>query len=273
MADIVSLRRPEPRDLVLRETTDGIRRLTLNNPPLNALSVALMDALQAELDAIAADGTIRVVILAATGSVFSAGLDLEELAKRREDDDGGRAASEAAFAASTRLMMTIRTLVQPVIAEIDGLATAAGCELVMACDLALCTDTATFCAPGVNIGLAPAGAVVALSRTASRKQAMEMLLTGETIDASTAKDFGLVNRIVPKPYLRQVVDKYAAVIASKSASAQQMVKASFNAQQGQDLAQAYAAAARMEADSALGADALEGMNAVRENRLPVWPKP
>ncbi|KQS74166.1 enoyl-CoA hydratase [Rhizobium sp. Leaf384] len=272
MADIVSLRRPEPRDLVLRVRDGDVLRLTLNHPPLNTLSTDVVDALLSELEAAAGDAALRVVILAATGAVFSAGLDLEDLDRRRSDDDAGRAALEAAFARSARLMTAISTLPQPVIAEIDGLATAAGCELVAACDLAICTDTATFCTPGVNIGVAPMGAVVALARSAGRKQAMEMLLTGETIDASTAKDFGLVNRIVPKQYLRQVVDKYAAVIASKSQGAQQGVKSAFARQAAMSREDAAAQAAQAEAASALTPDAVEGMAAFLANRTPVWPK-
>ncbi|MCD7108857.1 enoyl-CoA hydratase-related protein [Rhizobium sp. DKSPLA3] len=272
MADIVSLRRPEPRDLVLCEREGSVLRLTLNHPPLNTLSGDVMEALLAELDAAAADRSLRVVIIAATGAVFSAGLDLDDLTRQREAADAGRDAFEATFALSARLMTTISALPQPIIAEIDGLATAAGCELVAACDLAICTDTATFCTPGVNIGVAPMGAVVALARAASRKQAMEMLLTGETIDASTAKDFGLVNRIVPKQYLRQVVDKYAAVIASKSQDAQHGVKAAFDRQASMAYAAAYAEAAGAEADSALTPDAVEGMAAFLSNRKPVWPK-
>jgi enoyl-CoA hydratase/carnithine racemase len=272
MADIVSLRRQEPRDLVLRETADGILRLTLNNPPLNVLSAPVMAMLLAELQGAAGDPGVRVVIVAATGPVFSAGHDLEALSRSRADADGGESAFTEAFAMSARVMTAIATLPQPVIAEIDGLATAAGCELVAACDLALCTDTATFCTPGVNIGLAPTGAVIALSRAAGRKQAMEMLLTGETIDASTAKDFGLVNRIVPKPYLRQVVDKYAAVIASKSETAQRVAKVRLRAQEALPLEQAFAKAAAEEARSALHPDAREGMEAFLANRMPVWPK-
>ncbi len=272
MADIVSLRRPEPRDLVLREREGGVMRLTLNHPPLNTLSGDVIEALLAELDAAAADTSLRVVIIAATGAVFSAGLDLDDLTRQREEVDAGRDAFAATFALSARLMTTISALPQPVIAEIDGLATAAGCELVAACDLAICTDTATFCTPGVNIGVAPMGAVVALARAASRKQAMEMLLTGETIDASTAKDFGLVNRIVPKQYLRQVVDKYAAVIASKSQDAQRGVKAAFDRQAATSRAAAYAEAVGAEAESAQTADAVEGMAAFLANRTPVWPK-
>ena len=272
MAEIVSLRPQEPRDLVLREREGSVLRLTLNHPPLNALSTAVIEALLAELDTAAADAALRVIIIAATGAVFSAGLDLDELTRRRAEEDGGRDAFEAAFTLSARLMTTVSALPQPVIAEIDGLATAAGCELVAACDLAICTDTATFCAPGVNIGVAPMGAVVALARAASRKQAMEMLLTGETIDASTAKDFGLVNRIVPKPYLRQVVDKYAAVIASKSQDAQRAVKAAFDRQASMSLEQAYAEAAKAEAESAMTPDAVEGMAAFLTNRTPVWPR-
>ncbi len=191
-------------------------RLTLNNPPANVLSIAVMELLMGELQKAAEDGEVRVVVIASTGDVFSAGHELKEMTEHRADADGGVAFFEETFALAADLMLEITRLPKPVIAQIDGLATAAGCQLVVSCDLAICTDTATFCTPGVNIGLFCSTPMVAVTRAAHRKQAMEMLLTGETIDASTAKDFGLVNRIVPKQYLTQVVSKYASVIASKS---------------------------------------------------------
>lgn len=270
MADIVSLHPEEPRGFLLKERTDAILRLTLNNPPTNALSIAVMEALIAELDAVAEMPDIRVVILAATGQVFSAGHDLKEITAHRGDDDQGRAFFEKTVRLATELMLKITRLPQPVIAEVDGLATAAGCQLVASCDLAVCTDTATFCTPGVNIGLFCSTPMVAVSRAAHRKQAMEMLLTGETIDASTAKDFGLVNRIVPKQYLRQVVDKYAGVIASKSPEALRVGKKAFHEQAAKGLEEAYAYATNVMVENLLMGDAQEGIGAFLGKRMPEW---
>lgn len=270
MADVVSLHRQEPHGLVLREVAGNVLRLTLNSPPANALSIALMDALVAELDAAATSTDIRVVILAASGELFSAGHDLKELTTHRADDDKGRAFFEKSVRLCADLMLKISHLPQPVIAEIDGLATAAGCQLVTSCDLAICTDSSTFCTPGVNIGLFCSTPMVAVSRAAHRKQAMEMLLTGETIDASTAKDFGLVNRIVPKQYLQQVVNKYAAVIASKSPQALKIGKEAFYRQAEMGIAEAYDFATGVMVENMLGRDAEEGMAAFLGKRMPAW---
>ncbi|OJU67149.1 MAG: enoyl-CoA hydratase, partial [Rhizobiales bacterium 63-7] len=242
MAEVVSFRKDGVEDapaLVTADRAEGILRLTLTNPPANALSIAMMDALAAELDKARKDRAVKVVVIAAAGKVFSAGHDLKELTAHRQDEDRGRAFFEKTMRQCADLMLQIMKLPQPVIAEIDGLATAAGCQLVASCDLAICTDTATFCTPGVNIGLFCSTPVVAVSRAAHRKQAMEMLLTGETIDASTAKDFGLVNRIVPKQYLAQVVSKYASVIASKSPQALKIGKEAFYRQLDMPVEEAY----------------------------------
>ncbi|MCQ4632300.1 enoyl-CoA hydratase [Shinella sp. CPCC 100929] len=270
MADVVSFRKEEPANPVRVERFEPILRITLNNPPANALSVAVMEALGAALDAAAADEAIRIVILASTGKVFSAGHDLKEMTARRGDPDGGRAFFEKTMRMAADLMLKIAALPQPVVAEIDGLATAAGCQLVASCDLAICTDTSTFCTPGVNIGLFCSTPMVAVTRAAHPKQAMEMLLTGETIDASTAKDFGLVNRIVPQQYLRQVVDKYAAVIASKSPQALRIGKAAMRAQAGLPLPDAYDVAVATMVDNMFADDAKEGIGAFLDKRMPEW---
>ena len=271
MAEVVSLHR-EDNGLVLKERHGAVLRLTLNRPPANALSIALMEALALELDAAAAMDDVRVVVLAANGALFSAGQDLKELTAHRADPDGGKAFFEKTFRLSADLMLKVAGLPQPVIAEIDGLATAAGCQLVATCDLAICTDTSTFCTPGVNIGLFCSTPMVAVTRAAHPKQAMEMLLTGETIDASTAKDFGLVNRIVPKQYLRQVVDKYAAVIASKSPEALRIGKAAYRAQAGLPLPDAYDKAVAVMAENLTRGDAQEGISAFLGKRMPEWEK-
>ncbi|WP_440982201.1 enoyl-CoA hydratase [Shinella sumterensis] len=270
MADVVEFRKEEPAGLVRIERQAPVLRITLNNPPANALSIATMRALAGALDAAAADGAVRVVVLASTGKVFSAGHDLKEMTMHRADDDGGRAFFETAMRMAADIMLKIAALPQPVVAEIDGLATAAGCQLVASCDLAICTDTATFCTPGVNIGLFCSTPMVAVTRAAHPKQAMEMLLTGETIDASTAKDFGLVNRIVPQQYLRQVVDKYAAVIASKSPQALRIGKAAIRAQAGLPVADAYDVAVATMVENMMAADAKEGIGAFLDKRMPEW---
>ncbi len=190
--------------------------------------------------------------------------------EHRADADGGVAFFEETFALAADLMLEITRLPKPVIAQIDGLATAAGCQLVVSCDLAICTDTATFCTPGVNIGLFCSTPMVAVTRAAHRKQAMEMLLTGETIDASTAKDFGLVNRIVPKQYLTQVVSKYASVIASKSPLTLKIGKEAFYHQLEMPTEEAYSHAAQVMVDNMLTADAEEGIGAFLAKRVPSW---
>lgn len=272
MADVVSFRKDDGEHAMplMEALNDGVLRLTLNNPPANALSIALMEALMAALDKAASDKAVRVIILAAAGKLFSAGHDLKEMTVHRADEDRGRAFFEKTMRLCADLMLKITHLPKPVIAEIDGLATAAGCQLVASCDLAICTDTSTFCTPGVNIGLFCSTPMVAISRAAHRKQAMEMLLTGETIDASTAKDFGLVNRIVPKQYLVQVVNKYASVIASKSPLTLKIGKEAFYRQIDMPLEEAYDYAANVMVENMLARDAEEGIGAFLGKRKPEW---
>ena len=270
MADIIAMRQEDKPALVLSEQTEGVLRLTLNNLPANALSISMMTTLLDHLQQAKADASVRVIILASNAKVFSAGHDLKELTAHRKDADNGKAFFEKTFALCAELMLAITKLPKPVIAEIDGLATAAGCQLVATCDLAICTDTSTFCTPGVNIGLFCSTPMVAVSRAAHRKQAMEMLLTGETIDASTAKDFGIVNRIVPKQYLTQVVNKYASVIASKSAKVLKTGKEAFYAQAEMGIEDAYAYTARVMAENMGFKDAEEGIGAFLEKRHAHW---
>ncbi|NEH97882.1 enoyl-CoA hydratase [Rhizobium johnstonii] len=274
MAEIVSFRKDaagaEEGGLLTRSLRDGVLRLVLNNPPANVLLIALLEALLEELETAGAEPDVRVVVIASTGNVFSAGHDLKELTARRADEDQGAGFFEKTFRLAADLMLKITHLPKPVIAEIDGLATAAGCQLVASCDLAICTDSSTFCTPGVNIGLFCSTPMVAVSRAAHRKQAMEMLLTGETIDASTAKDFGLVNRIVPKQYLAQVVSKYAAVIASKSPLTLKIGKEAFNRQLELPVEAAYDYTARVMVENMLTEDAQEGIGAFLGKRKPEW---
>jgi len=270
MAEIVSLHKEEAGGIVLSVQEEGVLRLTLNNPPANALSIALMEALMVELDRAGSNKSVRVVVIAAAGKLFSAGHDLKEMTAHRIDKDGGRAFFEKTMRLCADLMLKITHLPKPVIAEINGLATAAGCQLVASCDLAICTDTSTFCTPGVNIGLFCSTPMVAVTRAAHRKQAMEMLLTGETIDASTAKDFGLVNRIVPKEYLTQVVMKYAATIAAKSPLTLKIGKEAFYRQIEMPLEEAYDYAAQVMVENMLNIDAEEGICAFLEKRHAEW---
>ncbi|MDI7860987.1 enoyl-CoA hydratase [Rhizobiaceae bacterium n13] len=272
MAEVVSFKKDAATGQapISVAVNDGVARLTLANPPANALSIAVMETLMDELDKAAADRDVRVVVIASTGKVFSAGHDLKEMTARRGDGDRGRAFFERTIRLAADLMLKITHLPKPVIAEIDGLATAAGCQLVASCDLAICTDKSTFCTPGVNIGLFCSTPMVAVSRAAHRKQAMEMLLTGETIDASTAKDFGLVNRIVPQEYLSQVVQKYASVIASKSPLTLKIGKEAFYRQIEMPVEEAYDYAARVMVENMLVRDAEEGIGAFLEKRHPEW---
>ncbi|KJS19809.1 MAG: enoyl-CoA hydratase [Hoeflea sp. BRH_c9] len=268
----VELRQQSPAGLVKSEIRNGVMRLEMNNPPANALSIALMQALKDALDATRGDKSIRVVIIASAtpGKLFSAGHDLKELTLHRADADRGRAFFARSMKLCAELMQTIVHLPVPVIAEVDGLATAAGAQLVASCDLAMCTDTSSFCTPGVNIGLFCSTPMVALSRNVHRKQAMEMLLTGETIDASTAREFGLINRIMPREYLGQIVMKYAEVIASKSPLTVKIGKEAFYRQAEMSLEDAYDYTAQVMVENMLARDAEEGMGAFIAKRKPEW---
>ncbi|MBO0344674.1 enoyl-CoA hydratase [Roseibium sp. CAU 1637] len=250
---------------------EGVYRIVMQRPEkMNALSRDMMSALSAELSHAAEDPEVRVILLGAEGKVFCAGHDLKELTLARGDTDGGKATYQAIMRQCSDLMQQIVRLPKPVIAVVTGVATAAGCQLVASCDLAMATDTATFCTPGVNIGLFCSTPMVALSRNASPKQAMEMLLTGESIDASTAKDFGLINRIIPRDYLDQVVQKYAEAIASKSAHTLKVGKEAFYRQLEMPLDQAYDFAADVMVENMMAKDAEEGISAFLQKRKPEW---
>lgn len=255
----------------LTATRDGaILRLTLNNPPANALSVALMEALQAALDSARDDSGTRVIVIAASGKLFSAGHDLKQMTSHRSDADRGEAFFQQTFGFCSLLMQSIVELPQPVIAEVDGIATAAGCQLVASCDLAVASDRSRFGVNGIDVGLFCATPSVALTRNVSRKRAMEMLLTGEMIDAATALEFGLVNRVVPSEALTETVNSLAATIAAKSPLAVTMGKKAVRAQAGLSLAEAYDSASRTMVENLLAADAEEGIRAFFEKREPNW---
>ncbi|GAB5461484.1 enoyl-CoA hydratase [Hoeflea alexandrii] len=270
--NVVELKQDAPAGLVKVSRHGSALRLEMNNPPANALSIAMMEALKAEFDAARDDKSVRVVILASAtpGKLFCAGHDLKELTVHRADEDRGRAFFARTMKLCAEVMQTIVHLPVPVIAEVDGLATAAGCQLVASCDLAMCTDTSTFCTPGVNIGLFCSTPMVALSRNVHRKQAMEMLLTGETIDASTAREFGLINRIMPRQYLNQVVMKYAEVIASKSPLTVKIGKEAFYRQAEMTLGDAYEYTAGVMVENMMARDAEEGIGAFIAKRKPEW---
>jgi enoyl-CoA hydratase/carnithine racemase len=224
-----------------------------------------MSALQSALDAIAADRAVRVVVLAANGPGFCAGHDLKELRA-----NPGRAFQEATFAQCARLMLSFNRLPQPVIARVHGIATAAGCQLVATCDLAVASETARFATPGVNIGLFCSTPMVALTRNVGRKQAMEMLLTGDMIDAATAKQVGLINRAVPADELDREVTALAAKLASKSTYTLKIGKEAFYRQIERPVADAYDYAARVMTENMLARDAAEGIDAFIEKREPTW---
>jgi enoyl-CoA hydratase/carnithine racemase len=248
----------------------GVLRLTMSRPPSNTLSESMLTALQAALDTAGDDTSTKVIIIAAEGPIFSAGHDLKEFDAHRSDPDGGRAYFADMMNRCSTMMLTIVNHPKPVIAEVNGLATAAGCQLVASCDLAIVSDEATFCTPGVHIGLFCSTPMVALTRAVHRKHAMEMLLTGEAIDASAARENGLVNRVVPKDYLKQISEKYALTISQKSSLTLKTGKQAFYRQLEMPLADAYAHASNVMVDNMLAADAREGIGAFLQKRDPKW---
>ena len=261
---------PADRPLVAVRREGAILRLTLDAPPANALSRAMMAELQAAVDLAGSSREVRVVAIDAPGKLFSAGHDLKELTAHRADADGGAAFYRETFEACAALMTSIVRCPKPVVAIVEGLATAAGCQLVASCDLAIASDKATFCTPGVHIGLFCSTPMVALSRAVHRKHAMEMLLTGEAIDASTAREMGLVNRVVPESYLRQVTDQYARNIAAKSARTLRVGKEAFQEQAEMGLAEAYEYTISVMSENMMDAAAKEGIGAFLEHREPNW---
>lgn len=257
--------------LVIAGLEGGVLRLTLNDAATrNSLSEAMMAELQASLDAAAADASVRVILLAALGPAFSSGHNLKEITAHRSDADRGAAYFSALFDSCARLMMSVVRNPKPVIAEVSGLASAAGCQLVASCDLALAADTARFCTPGVNIGLFCSTPMVALARNVSAKHAMEMLLTGDVFDADEACRMGLVNRVVPAAELTRAANELASKIASKSMVTVRMGKEAFYRQRDLPLEEAYAFTARVMTENLLQRDAVEGISAFIGKRPPQW---
>lgn len=257
--------------ILLREDRDNIALLTLNRPAArNSLSEDLIKALSAAFDSIAQDSAIRVVVIAANGPAFSAGHDLKELTARRADADGGRAYFKHIMTSCSAMMQKIVALPQPVIAAVSGVATAAGCQLVATCDLAIASTEARFATPGVDIGLFCSTPMVALTRNVPRKNAMHMLLTGEPVSADEAARIGLVNRVVPVGTERDEAFALAKKIASKSKATVKIGKSAFYRQAELGLAEAYAYASEVMTENMMTRDANEGICAFIEKREPKW---
>jgi enoyl-CoA hydratase/carnithine racemase len=257
--------------ILLREHTNGITLLTLNRADTrNSLSDAMMAALGEALVAIAQDARVRAVVIAANGPVFCAGHDLKEFAAHRNDRDRGRAFFTHAMETCSALMQSIVRLPQPVIAAVQGVATAAGCQLVASCDLAVASSLAGFCTPGVDIGLFCTTPMVALTRNVARKHAMDMLLTGDTISAEHAARIGLVNRVVAPGSEREHAIKLALQIAAKSAMTVRLGKEAFYRQIEMGLGDAYRLASHTMIENMLRRDAVEGIDAFLEKRQPTW---
>lgn len=257
--------------LVIAASEGGVLRLTLADAATrNSLSEAMMAELKSVLDAAGEDRNVRVIVLAALGPAFSSGHNLKEISGHRADPDKGAAYFGRLFETCAQLMMGIVGNPKPVIAEVAGLASAAGCQLVASCDLAIAADTARFCTPGVNIGLFCSTPMVALSRNVAAKHAMEMLLTGDVFDAADAQRMGLVNRVVPANELSETVSALARKIASKSMVTVKTGKQAFYRQQDLPLAEAYAYTARVMTENLLMRDAEEGIAAFIGKRPPQW---
>lgn len=256
--------------LVLRVDHGPIAKLTLNNPSkLNAMSNAMLAALHGALDTVAQDETIRVVIIEGAGKVFCAGHDLKEMQAARASDDGGQATWLDLFERCSAVMARIQSIPQPVIAQAHGIATAAGCQLVATCDLAIAAEGTKFGVNGVNIGLFCSTPMVALSRNVARKQAFEMLTTGEFIDANRAREIGLINRVAKEDLATETLE-FAQVIAGKLGAAVRIGKQAFYEQIQMPVADAYNYAGDVMAVNMAREDTSEGITAFLEKRKPNW---
>jgi len=251
----------------------GLLVLTLSRPEArNSLSKAMLSALQAAIDGAAADAGVRAVVIAGKGPAFSAGHDLRELTGHRSDPDGGRGFTELLMRQCATFMQSILRCPKPVIAAVEGVATAAGCQLVATCDLAVASETARFATPGVNIGLFCSTPMVALSRNVPRKRAMEMLLLGEMLSAREAAEYGLVNRVVPAGQALEAALALARTVASKPPMTLAIGKEAFYRQLEMPLAEAYAYAAGVMVENMMHAESKEGIGAFLEKRPPDWDK-
>lgn len=258
-------------DILLRSDHEGIATLTLNNPAsFNALSHAMLNALAAEIARLHADGSIRVVVLKGAGKAFCAGHDLREMQAARTAPDQGRSAFAQLFARCAAVMQALQTLPQPMIAQVHGIATAAGCQLVASCDLAVAATGTRFGVNGINIGLFCTTPMVALTRKIAPAVAFEMLATGAFIDAARAREIGLINRVVDPEALEAETQALAQTLAAKLPAALQMGKAAFAAQAGLATPAAYACASAVMVDNLLLPDTAEGIAAFLEKRPPNW---
>jgi enoyl-CoA hydratase/carnithine racemase len=256
----------ETAPYVLRNDANGVTTLTLNRPQqYNALSQAMLSALQHELDVINKDDSVRVVVLAADGKAFCAGHDLKEMRGNRNE-----AFCHTLFEQCSHVMLTLNRLPQPVIARVQGIATAAGCQLVAACDLAVAAEGAKFATSGINVGLFCSTPAVPISRNLARKHAMELLITGEFIDANTALQQGLINRVAKLEALDNSIRYFTDSILAKSAVAVSVGKRMFYKQLEMDMESAYHYASQVMANNMMSEDTAEGLNAFVEKRPPVW---
>ena len=258
-------------EILHREQHRGVLRLTLDDPlTRNSLSDAMMAALAVALDETRQDDQARVIVIAAEGPAFCSGHNLKEITAHRRDEDAGKAYFARLMSHCSALMQAIVHHPKPVIAEVQAVASAAGCQLVASCDLALASEQARFATPGVNIGLFCSTPMVALARNVSRKHAMEMLLTGDMISAAQAERIGLINRVVATQLLRSSIDDLAARIAGKSKAVTKIGKEAFYRQIDMKLADAYDYAARVMVENLLINDAKEGIGAFVDKRPPNW---
>jgi len=257
--------------ILLRKENGPIATLTLNRPTArNSLSEAMLAALNDALDEVSDSKEIKAVILAANGPVFCAGHDIREMQGHRDDADGGSAFFSSMFDACSGVMQKIVQCPKPVIAAVEGTATAAGCQLVATCDLAVASTEAKFCTPGVHIGLFCSTPAVAVARNVGRKRAMEMLLLGDMIDAENACAYGLVNRVVAKDKVLPMAREFAETIASKSMVANAIGKKTFYNQINAPLDEAYTCASKAMVENMMINDANEGLGAFLEKRSPKW---
>jgi enoyl-CoA hydratase/carnithine racemase len=263
--------RPQSDTILVREERDAIAWLTLNNPgSRNALSEEMIAALSTAFAEIAGERSIRAVIVAANGPAFSAGHDLKQLTAHRSDADGGKAYFRKIMTSCSAMMQQIVALPQPVIACVSGIATAAGCQLVATCDLAVASEQGKFSTPGVDIGLFCSTPMVALTRNIPRKNAMHMLLTGEPVSAEDALRLGLVNKVVPHGTEHDAAFELARIVASKSTATVKIGKQAFYRQAEMSLADAYAYAAEVMTENMMTRDANEGICAFIDKRDPKW---
>jgi enoyl-CoA hydratase/carnithine racemase len=257
--------------ILLRQDQEGIAILTLNRPEArNALSVAMIAALSGALASIRQDSAIRAVVITGTDPAFCAGHDLKEMTARRSDPDRGRAFFKETFDRCAAMMQSIVRLPQPVIAAVNGVASAAGCQLAASCDLVVASDKAQFSTPGVNIGLFCSAPMVALSRKVASNHALEMLLTGEALSAARAHDIGLVNRIASTASELKEALAMARTIAAKSSHVQKIGKEAYYNQLEMNLADAYAYTGAVMTENMMARDAEEGISAFVEKRAPKW---